>query len=273
MKSKGNRPPRALYRIEQRQGRWMFVAPDGSPFVSLGVVHTAVIPGFRDPAEAARVELATQVAMQLNQWGFNTAGCHHPPELRDRMPFIADTYTAWIPYFEPKPRYPEVFSGYSSAVRHAIHDLCAPVKSNPNLIGYYWTDTPRWDLDTARRLVNDDWVSAIRRNPGIYAGKRRYVEFLRERHSANPEAFRKIYGMDLDSPAMLDADFARYIATTTIFCVSSRASITAGLDKRWSVRTASTWCSAIATCLPTSRPKCSRKLYPGLTSSRFSRTN
>ena len=187
----------------------MFVAPDGSPFVSLGVVHTAVIPGFRDDADAARVELATQVATQLHQWGFNTAGYHHPPELRDRMPFIAETYTAWVPYFEPKPRYPDVFGGYASAVRHPIHDMCAPVKSHPNLIGYYWTDTPRWDLDTARRLVNDDWVSAIRRNPSIYPGKRRYVEFLRERHGANPEAFRKIYGMELQSPVMLDSDFSR----------------------------------------------------------------
>lgn len=208
MKRKGHRQPRQLYRIEERKGRWTLIAPDGSPFVSLGVVHTGVVPAFRDEAGDGRAELADKIAANLRGWGFNTVGYHHPPELREQMPFIADTYLAWVPYFEPKPRYPDVFGGYASAVRHAIHDMCAPVKSNPNLVGYYWTDTPRWDLDTARRLVNDDWVSAIRRNPAIYPGKKRYVEFLRERHDGNPVAFHKIYGIELHSPSMLDADFA-----------------------------------------------------------------
>src|SRR5262249_22657870 len=110
--------------------------------------------------------------------------------------------------FVAQPRYPDVFGGFAGAARHLVHQMCAPVKGHPNLIGYYWTDTPRWDLDTARRLVNDDWVSAIRRNKAIYPGKQRYVAFLRERHQANPEAFSMAYGMELNAPTLLDADFA-----------------------------------------------------------------
>jgi hypothetical protein len=167
------RQPRPLYRIGQRHGRWILIAPDGSPFISLGVVHTGAVPGFRDEACERRIPLTEQIAANLHQWGFNTAGYHHPNELRDRMPFLADTYIAWVIYSAPRPRYPDVFGGYGGAVRRAVHQMCAPVKSNPNLIGYYWTDTPRWDLDTARRLVNDDWVSAIRRGQAIYRGKQR----------------------------------------------------------------------------------------------------
>jgi hypothetical protein len=202
------RQPRPVYRIEQRHGRWMLIAPNGSPFVSLGVVHTGAVPGFRDEARERRTPLTEKIAANLQQWGFNTAGYHHPSELRDRMPFLADTYIAWVPYFAPRPRYPDVFGGYGGAARRAVHQMCAPVKSNPNLIGYYWTDTPRWDLDNARRLVNDDWVSAIRGSQAIYPGKQRYVAFLRERHGANPDAFRKLYGTDLYDPSLLHADFA-----------------------------------------------------------------
>jgi hypothetical protein len=202
------RQPRPVFQIAQRHGRWMLIAPDGSPFISLGVVHTRAVPGFRDEAGERRIPLSEKIATNLHEWGFNTAGYHHPAELRDRMPFVADTYIAWVPYFVPQPRYPDVFGGYAGAVRRTVHQMCAPVKSNPNLIGYYWTDTPRWDLDTARRLVNDDWVSAIRRSQAIYPGKQRYVAFLRERHGANPDAFRKLYGMDLHDPFILHADFA-----------------------------------------------------------------
>lgn len=202
------RQPRSLYRIEQVRGRWMIIAPDGSPFVSLGVVHIGTVPAFRDESGADRGAVADRIVANLREWGFNTAGYHHPREIRDRMPFFADTYLARVPFFDPKPRYHDVFAT-GRAVRTPIRQMCAPVKSNPNLVGYFWTDTPRWDLDTARRLVNDDWVSAIRRNNGLYAGKRRYVEFLRDRHGASPEKFRAVYGMDLNAPAILDADFAK----------------------------------------------------------------
>ncbi len=186
----------------------MFIAPDASPFISLGVVHTGAVDALRDAREN-RHAIIDRIATDLRAWGFNSVGYHHPPEIRDRLPFIADTHLARTPYLVPKPLYPDVFGGFGGAARHQVHAMCAQVKSNPNLIGYYWTDTPRWDLDAARRLVNDDWVSAIRRNKAIFPGKQRYIAFLRERHSREPDRFRKLYGMSLDDPAIVDADFAR----------------------------------------------------------------
>ena len=79
----------------------MLIAPDGSPFISLGVVHTRAVPGFRDEAGERRIPLSEKIATNLHEWGFNTAGYHHPAELRDRMAFFADTYLAWVPYFAP----------------------------------------------------------------------------------------------------------------------------------------------------------------------------
>ena len=107
------RQSRPVYRIEQRHGRWMLIAPNGGPFISLGVVHTGAVPGFREACER-RIPLTEKIAANLQQWGFNTAGYHHPSELRDRMPFLADTYIALVPYFAPRPRYPMFSAGMAA---------------------------------------------------------------------------------------------------------------------------------------------------------------
>ncbi|MGO9605496.1 MAG: hypothetical protein ACLQAT_19265 [Candidatus Binataceae bacterium] len=209
MRTNQRRAKRPVYSVEHVRGRWMLRGPDGAPFISLGIAHLAAAAAYRaaDGPED-RVRFVEQVVANLREWRFNTAGYHHPAEIRERLPFIADTFLALIPYSVAQPRYPDVFGGYARVVGHQIHRMCAVVKSNPNLIGYYWTDTPRWDLDTARRLANDDWVSAIRRNPAVFPGKRRYVAFLCERHRAGAEAFRAAYGLNLDERTLLDANFA-----------------------------------------------------------------
>ena len=42
---------------------------------------------------------------------------------------------------------------------------------NSTLIGFYWTDTPQWDLERAHVL---DWVSMVRELPAGAPGKVRY---------------------------------------------------------------------------------------------------
>jgi hypothetical protein len=207
MKRNKTRQPRPVYRIENKGRRWTLLTPDGRPFVSLGVTHTGAAGSLRH-GQAGREAVVRRMVAHLREWGFNTAGYQHPAEIREQMPFIADTNLVAIPYFMSKPRYPDVFGGYARVMHRLVHEMCAEAKSNPNLIGYYWTDTPRLDLDTARRLVNDDWVSAIRRNPAIFPGKRRYVAFLRERHAGSPERFRNLYGLRLEDPELLESDFS-----------------------------------------------------------------
>jgi hypothetical protein len=129
--------------------------------------------------------------------------------MREFMPFMAEVYLAQIAYWMPQIRYVDVFSpSYPKAVNNAVRKMVSAVKANPKLIGYYWTGAPRWDLDLARRQVNDDWVSMIRRLPAPHVGKQRYVSFLREQHAASPSEFRAAYGMGLgDVDTMLARDF------------------------------------------------------------------
>jgi hypothetical protein len=150
------------------------------------------------------------VAANLRASGFNTAGYHHPVEIRGLMPFIAEVYLAQVAYWMPRIRYVDVFSpSYPKQVNNLVRKMVSAVKANPNLIGYYWTGTPRWDLELARRQASDDWVSMIRRLPSPHVGKQRYVSFLRERHASSPLEFRAAYGMELgDVEKMLARDFS-----------------------------------------------------------------
>jgi len=204
---------RAVYGVGQVRARWILIASDGKPFVSLGVAHIANMlksAVFQSRYVADPHGACETVAASLRACGFNTAGYHHPVEMRGLMPFMAEAYLAQVAYWMPRIRYVDVFSpSYPKAVNNAIRKMVSAVKANPNLIGYYWTGTPRWDLDLARRQVNDDWVSMIRRLPAPHVGKQRYVSYLRERHAASPSEFRAAYGMELgDVDTMLARDFS-----------------------------------------------------------------
>ena len=207
------RAKRAVYGVGQVGARWTLIAPDGEPFVSLGVAHIANIlkteafqSRYADNPRAA----CEMVAANLRARGFNTAGYRHPIEMRGLMPFMAEVYLAQVAYWMLRVRYVDVFSpAYPKAINNLVREMVSAAKANPNLIGYYWTGTPRWDLDLARRQINDDWVSMIRRQPAPNVGKQRYVSFLRDQHASSPSEFRAAYGMELgDVDAMLARDFA-----------------------------------------------------------------
>ena len=54
------------------------------------------------------------------------------------------------------------------------------VKDNPNLIGYYWTDTPMWDLEKSSRRFGINWVDFIKNLPDQSPGKIKYLSNLNE---------------------------------------------------------------------------------------------
>jgi hypothetical protein len=151
--------------------------------------------------------LCRKSVADLRSWGFNTAGYHSPAEIRESMPFMVDVYLAGISYWMAETAYPDVFDpAYRAGVERVIEGMCASVCSHPNLLGYYWTDTPRWDLEAARRLLRTDWVSQIRSLPAGAPGKQRWVAFLREIHREHPDRCRAAYGV---GPDETDALLAR----------------------------------------------------------------
>ncbi|RPJ51630.1 MAG: hypothetical protein EHM21_02240 [Chloroflexi bacterium] len=187
------------FHLARYRNRDCLIDPQGRPFFSLGVVHTAAYLEEQGQEAFLRryggdwARLSAKIAADLKGWNFNTAGYHHPPALRDHLPFLVDCYPAEISYWMGQPAYPDVFDpAFEIAVSDLLERTSVPVREHPNLIGYYWTDTPRWDLERARvqRALSDpgrvrarsqvgtDWVSAIRALPATAPGKQRYAEYL-----------------------------------------------------------------------------------------------
>ena len=205
------------FRLSAPSSRACLLDPQGRPFFSLGVVHAGAYPegdgqAFFDHKYAGDWSfLAAKIAADLRDWGFNSAGYHSPPALLDHLPYFQDCYPAAISYWMGAPAYPDPFDpAWQRAVEDLLERTCAPVRDHPNLVGYYWTDTPRWDLDRARRLVSTDWVSAIRALPAAAPGKQAYVDYLLEAaFEAGPVYRAALGGTALNRDNLLESTFAR----------------------------------------------------------------
>ncbi len=191
------------FHIEKINGRDCLVTPDGHGFFSLGVVHISAI------AQKSEIDVFTEkygrdwqkvgnaAWANLTAWGFNSAGYGAPRPLRQMAPYIADSFTEKASNFLPDSAffYPDVFDpDVRRETRKKIRLMCEKEKGNPNLIGFYWTDTPQWDLKRSRKKRGTDWVSSIRALPANAPGKKRYVEFLLSRYESAKET-AETYGL------------------------------------------------------------------------------
>ncbi len=193
-----------MFHLGKVGGRHSFIDPQGRPFFALGVNHiSAGMPREKRDDEA----WGKAVAQQLRSWNFNCAGyAATPPALFNQMPFFAFINLTHCSHFLPPGQFwfDDVFDrAFQDDVRRRIRRVCAPVAGNPNLIGYYWTDTPEWDLDLARRHRGTDWVSSIRARGSQAPGKQRYVKFLRETYRDDIAALNQAYQMKAPSFAWL----------------------------------------------------------------------
>ncbi|MFC1541560.1 hypothetical protein ACFL50_03810 [Candidatus Latescibacterota bacterium] len=169
------------------------VTPDGKPFLSLGVNHIQNI--FNNGFSGDRQEECESVFQHLTSWNFNTAGYGSPQPLSWLMPNMAPMYlTMNANYMTDSQFYysdifdPNVQDKMKAIIQHVVREQ----QGNPSLIGYYWTDTPQWDLERARKKRGTDWVSTIRNLPASAPGKKRYEQFLAEGGTSDEEFLRLI---------------------------------------------------------------------------------
>jgi hypothetical protein len=112
------------------------------------------------------------------------------------LPYLVDCYPAQTSSWRSGTDffYPDFFDPeWQGHARERIREMVEAERGNPNLIGYYWTDTPLWHLEKARRERGTDWVSSIRQLPDTSPGNKRYQQFLSESGSeSGDEAFLQI---------------------------------------------------------------------------------
>ncbi len=185
------------YRLGKVNGRDCLISPAGEPFLSLGVNHiNNVIEG----SFAGDKQKACEEAYKnLKDWGYNTAGYGAPEPLCRMMPYLSPMYlTKNANYMsDAQFQYPDVFDpAVQKKMKETIQNVVGNQRGNANLIGYYWTDTPQWDLKRARKKRGTDWVSTIRELPKDAPGKKRYEQFVAE-GGATDEAFLRLIAREL----------------------------------------------------------------------------
>jgi hypothetical protein len=176
-----------FFTLGKHGKRHCLVDGRGNPFFSLGIVHAGAYPEgegralFESKYGGDWRRLTVKIVSDFKDWGFNTAGYHSPLTMLDHLPAMRDSYPAFVSYWMGKPAYPDVFDPtYQHMIGKHLEDICGPVRHHPNLIGYFWTDTPRWDLGRARDAYGTDWVSAIRSLSPSAPGKQQYAAYLCE---------------------------------------------------------------------------------------------
>jgi hypothetical protein len=193
-----------VFKLEQRDGRSALVTPEGKTFVPLGINHLGVAlaadANGKKLSTDERAQRLAQMERDLRNWGFNTVGYGAVKEMWSRFPFIAEVSLTRCGHYLPRDRfaYDDVFDpSFHAQVRAKVAALCATTRDNPNCIGYWWTDTPRWDLEIAQRFFGTNWVSTIRALPEAAPGRKRYAEFLRGPGPHDDRAFLRLIAREL----------------------------------------------------------------------------
>jgi hypothetical protein len=212
------------FRLGRFDDRDLLVTPAGHGYVALGVNHINAVAReethalFQSQFHGDWSRFYTErLRPQLDAWSMNNLGYGAPAQLQNRMPYFATITLAPIEKHRLLPvpgkpnsyQFPDVFDPlWQQQVEARIRQVCDRHKENRFLIGYFWTDTPTWDLVKTRALRGTDWVSALRQLPSAAPGKQRYTAFLKDRYAGRLTELNSFYGLALESlEGMEEQDF------------------------------------------------------------------
>lgn len=168
-----------FFRVQQVDGRWWFIDPEGKEFFSLALNH-AEETDLKYPENyhvwASRYGnrerwIREGALSDLKRFGFNTLGwteqwvagdykenvwtepvdlLHSPgwslAELQSAgMPFVHVLHFARFEEWNAHPVFPDVFSReFEDYCDFVARSACDALKDDPNLLGYFYQDVPAW---------------------------------------------------------------------------------------------------------------------------------
>ncbi len=215
-------------RVEQIEGVWWFISPEGEKFISMGVNHiephlwlapynkeTTLMrygadmvdeDGFFNPHGRAVKKWIDQQVKTSRDLRFNTFGRHTHPSIdtklyEDQMYYVVSTQTGplagWRERNGEGPR-PDVFSdAFHEFLEGRIKELCDAHRDSRNLLGYLYTDVPSWEKGNPDHpAMKYPWINAILTLGETSAGKWAWVEHLQSRYGSPVEA-AKVWGLPI----------------------------------------------------------------------------
>ena len=177
------------FKIQKTNNSYKLISPAGSSFFSLGITHTQALnyPNsmkiFVNKYQNDWSLASAEIYRNLISWEFNTAGYGAPKELRKLIPFMMPSQplvgnSSWLE--KEKFFFSDIFDfEVKKEILNKIQNMTSE-KDNPNLIGYFWTDMPMWNLKKSKEKFGFNWVDYIKNLPENSAGKIRYEKFKNE---------------------------------------------------------------------------------------------
>jgi len=131
-----------FFRVEQIDGRWWFVDPDGHLFLSTGA-DCIRAGGRRGEPTAADTTL---VHRRMDAWGMNTVGNWSSLGASEDGQRKAYVVSLRMPRMEPYYLgMPDVHSEeFASSIDQAAEHQCSQYRSDPLLLGYFLGNEPPW---------------------------------------------------------------------------------------------------------------------------------
>lgn len=171
-------------RLSSNGDRVFLIDSDGKPFFAHGVNHIA---------PHGQGEDAARVAPKCETLKFNAYGYGSPADLHSDMPYV-ESWNDLVPMSLHRNAkafaYRDVFDqAVKDDIRQQIRATCEANRNNKNLIGYFWTDMPAWQLNNKHGF---NWVDFCRRLAAGAAGKKAFLGFLQNTYRTFP-AFNSIY--------------------------------------------------------------------------------
>lgn len=170
-----------FFRVEQTDGRWWFVDPDGHLFLSTGANGT---PG--GGAGFGGGDAGTErTNKRLDAWGMTTGGHGRPGTVMLRWP----TGTAFLGL-------PDVYSEkFATDIDASANTQCTPHKDDPLVLGYFVGNEPPWNgrevevcglilggPDSATKIKLKEFLALgdtpVRRREFVLAAFQKYLEIV-----------------------------------------------------------------------------------------------
>ena len=135
--------------VERREFLFEELPPEGPAWLAPGKVISFYIANIvRRFGNRWREEWPRHIVSRLKGWGFNTIANWSSPEIAKNsgMPYTLPLSGWTTRKMFPFPYdFPDVFSAeFESTVDAAARRQCAPFKDDPNLIGWFIGNEPRW---------------------------------------------------------------------------------------------------------------------------------
>lgn len=219
------------FRIEKDE-RWWLVTPEGHAFLSFGINHlnaSLFKQNYNGAAWKKRLNVEKLQSHEFNhalrswflgtcqQYGFNTSGVHTNLHIlntpKSVMPYMQPIHFVDIPHWKiaiPDSNFVDVFSDkFKQHCDTLAKKIALPIKNDPYVLGYSMTDCTLFTeedcrvrpdvIGGARRTARVTWPRRLRNLAGNAAGKKAYVDCMRELYHDQIKEFNNTYHTSFSS--------------------------------------------------------------------------